>query len=88
VASDDAAGQANIAALPGYDRMPLDAANGAKKSATKQKKKKANEDDDGDSQNELNGQGGLVVNGIIEYIRALERRVSELEKKVDSSDFN
>ena len=41
VASDDAAGQANIAALPGYDRMPLDAANGAKKSATKQKKKKA-----------------------------------------------
>ena len=43
VVSDDTTGQAKIPALLDYDRMPLDAADGKKKSATKQKasKKKA-----------------------------------------------
>mmetsp|Transcript_2844 Transcript_2844/g.3644 ORF Transcript_2844/g.3644 Transcript_2844/m.3644 type:complete len:240 (+) Transcript_2844:129-848(+) len=89
VVSDDTTGQAKIPALLDYDRMPLDAADGKKKSATKQKasKKKADEDDDGDSKNALTGQGGLVVNGldIVKYIRGLERRVSDLEKKFEAA---
>ena len=35
----------------------------------------------------LTGQGGLVVNGldIVKYIRGLERRVSDLEKKFEAA---
>lgn len=59
---------------------------GGGKSATKRKtpKKTADEGDDEGSQNALTEQGGLVVNGldIFKYIRGIERRVSELERKL------
>ena len=94
VDSDETTGQAKNLALLDFDRMPQDAADGGGKSATKRKtsKKTADGDDDDDegSQNALTEQGGMVVNGfdIVKYIRGLERRVSELEKKVGCGDFN
>lgn len=88
--------QVTVPALPGHDDMLQDAANGGKKSATKQKtpkknagknagKKKAR--DVSISQNALTVEGGLVVNGldIVKYIRGLEGRISELERKLEAS---
>ncbi len=73
-ASDETTGQAKNPALPVNERMPQD---------TKRKTPKKIADEGGNerSQNALTEQGGLVVNSldIAEYIRGLERRVSELE---------
>ena len=92
VASDEylLPGQVTIPALPDYDSMLQDAdAAERKKSPTKRKtpkknagKKKSTYNDD--SQNALTIQGGLVVNGldILQYIRGLEGRISELESKL------
>lgn len=85
----------SVPELPGHDNMLQDAANGGKKSATKQKTPKKNASkkqasDVGSSQNTLTVQGGLVVNGldIVKYIRGLEGRISELERKLASSAEN
>jgi glutaredoxin len=84
--------QMQVPVLPDHDNLLLDVAGGKKNSATKQKtpnkkvgKKKATSD--GNSQNTLTVHGGLVVNGvdIVTYIRGLEGRVSDLERKLAAS---
>lgn len=84
--------QVTVPALPDYDNMLQDAADGGKKSATKRKTPKKNVGkkearDGGNSQNALTVEGGLVVDGldITKYIRGLEGRISELERKLAAS---
>ena len=91
IASYESTEQVKIPALPDYDSMLQGAAdekkNKAKKKATKKGGGKKKTTDTDDNQIALTVQGGLVVNGldIIKYIRGLEGRISELERKLEES---
>ena len=92
IASYETTEQVKIPALPDYDSMLQGATDEKKNNAKRKAPKKSGvtknkRDTDNDNQIALTVQGGLVVNGldVIKYIRGLEGRISELERKLEES---